>query len=77
VDRRVWETMQTKAEEKRKGYCCVVWAERALTRADLDRVEALSREGNAVDEDGEACVEVNGLYFHCGAHQTGYVEVTL
>jgi hypothetical protein len=54
--------MQTKAEEKRKGYCCVVWAERAVTRADLDRVEALSREGTAVDEDGEACVEVRLVY---------------
>ena len=50
--------MQTKAEEKRKGYCCVVWVERAIGREDLACIEKLSRDGSAVDETGEACIEV-------------------
>ena len=58
MDRSCWETMQTKAEEKRKGYCCVVWVERAIGREDLACIEKLSRDGSAVDETGEACIEV-------------------
>jgi hypothetical protein len=50
--------MQTKAEEKRKGYCCVVWVERAVTREDLRGIEALSRSGATRDETGEPCIEV-------------------
>lgn len=61
--------MQTKAEEKKKGYCCVVWVERAITVEDLRRVEELSRSGEARDEAGEACIVVSGhfLFVDCTA----------
>ena len=58
AERTVWETMQTKAEEKRKGYCCVVWSERPLTRDMLTSLEQRSTSGGDVDETGEACIEV-------------------
>jgi hypothetical protein len=50
--------MQTKAEEKRKGYCCVVWVEREVTQEDLRGIGALSRSGATRDETGEPCIEV-------------------
>ena len=60
AERSVWETMQTKAEEKRKGYCCVVWCEKPVTREMLARLEQLSTSGEMTDEEtGEACIEVN------------------
>lgn len=54
--------MQTKAEEKRKGYCCVVWCEKPVTREMLARLEQLSTSGEMTDEEtGEACIEVNKI----------------
>eukprot|EP00606_Chrysophyceae_sp_TOSAG23-5_P000777 GSChrysophyteH2.ASY1.ANO1.1353.1 assembled CDS len=35
--RTVWEGMQKAAEEKDKGYACVVWTANAITKADLAR----------------------------------------
>jgi len=55
--------MQTKAEEKRKGYCCVVWSERPLTKDMLQSLEQRSTSGQDVDETGEACIEVSLSYF--------------
>ena len=37
ADRTVWEGMQKAAEEKDKGYACVVWTANAITKADLAR----------------------------------------
>ena len=51
--------MQTKAEEKRKGYACVVWSEREVTREMLAGLERRSTCGQDVDETGEACIEVS------------------
>ena len=59
VDRSVWEAMQAKAEEKRKGYTCVVWAEREVTREMLAALERRSTEGPDVDDFGERCIEVS------------------
>lgn len=58
ANRSLWENMQTKAEEKRKGYCCVVWTERGVSREELKNIEVLSRSGAMRDETGEACIEV-------------------
>ena len=55
----MWETMQAKAEEKRKGYTCIVWVESPVTRDMLAQIERRSTSGQDVDEDGEACIEVS------------------
>ena len=39
VDRSVWEGMQKAAEEKDKGYVCVVWSAKELTHADISQLE--------------------------------------
>lgn len=56
--------MQEKAEEKKKGYTCVVWVERAIDKEMLAKIEALSTSGEFVDEDGEACIEVVQCALH-------------
>lgn len=63
--------MQTKAEEKRKGYTCVVWASCVVTRSMLDELETLSRSGAHLDEMGEPCIEVGTVF--CSAELTDRV----
>lgn len=48
--------MQEKAEEKRKGYACVVWTAERVTRESLAQLARLCVEDR--DEDGVPCVEV-------------------
>jgi len=45
VDRSVWEGMQKAAEEKDKGYVCVVWSAREVTQADISQLEHLCQFG--------------------------------
>jgi hypothetical protein len=50
--------MQPKAEEKKKGYCCVVWCAEKLTNEMLLALEILANDGRTVDEHGHSCIEV-------------------
>lgn len=50
--------MQEKAEEKRKGYCCVVWRVDKIDRSKLKELEELCRSGMQRDEEGRPCIEV-------------------
>ena len=59
--------MQTKAEEKRKGYTCIVWVEAPITRQMLAQIEHRSTSGQDVDETGEACIEVFDIYYRFDA----------
>ncbi|KAJ1431001.1 hypothetical protein B484DRAFT_45470 [Ochromonadaceae sp. CCMP2298] len=54
----LWEEMQTKAEEKRKGYRCVVWSEKAVTQSQLRELERLCSSGQTRDAEGDACIEL-------------------
>eukprot|EP00981_Chlorochromonas_danica_P012638 scaffold5237_cov170-Ochromonas_danica.AAC.14 len=55
-DVSIWEAMQKEAEEKDKQYSCVVWTATSITRDDLDRLEAFSR--NEVDTNGRPCLQL-------------------
>jgi tRNA pseudouridine synthase 10 len=60
VPRLIWEKMQTEAEEKKKGYACVVYvANGSVTRERLQALEARSRSGEDNDEDGVPCLQVS------------------
>lgn len=48
--------MQEKAEEKRKGYCCVVWSADVIDRTKLKQLESLCTMNK--DEEGRSCLEV-------------------
>ena len=58
ADRGVWETMQAVAEEKRKGYTCLVWAERSVTRRDLQQLERRCNGFEQLDAEGLSCIQV-------------------
>ena len=64
----MWEIMQTKAEEKKKGYACIVWVEKVVTRDMLAEIESMSRSGYGVDEVGDACIEVNTFCSYFVSH---------
>jgi len=63
--RDLWEGMQTSAEEKKKGYCCVAWSASPLTRQDLDRLEQVCRNGPYCkpDKEGKMSLEVNNIFY--------------
>ncbi len=50
--------MQEKAEEKRKGYACVVWTADKVTDEKLSQLEGMCTSGATRDEDGISCIEV-------------------
>jgi tRNA U54 and U55 pseudouridine synthase Pus10 len=52
----MWERMQVEAEEKRKGYCCLVYCERVIAKEDLLQIEQASLEDS--DEEGVPCLQV-------------------
>lgn len=54
----LWETMQTIAEEKKKGYRCVVWSANKVTREQLNNLEMISRNINTPDCDGRPSLEI-------------------
>lgn len=57
VDRSLWESMQGEAEEKRKGYKCVIYVSKAIEKSELETlVQRLSVRD--VDEDGMACLKI-------------------
>ena len=48
----MWERMQAEAEEKKKGYACVVYSSRKITKADLFHLEQqsfTSKDGEGAD----------------------------
>ena len=51
--------MQKKAEEKKKGYCCVVWSERPVDRAALQAIENMAKNGHDRDEIGAPCLQIH------------------
>lgn len=53
-----WERMQVEAEEKRKGYCCVVYSERRLTKEDMHKVQQSCRDELSLDDDGNVGLKV-------------------
>jgi len=50
VDKGVWEGMQASAEEKNKGYVCLVWTARQVDAAILRGLEARCRGGGGCKE---------------------------
>jgi hypothetical protein len=52
TDRTMWVGMQAAAEEKRKGYSCVVWSSRPMDKLTLSAFEAQCR-GNGVAGQGK------------------------
>ena len=58
ADRSTWETMQAVAEDKRKGYTCLVWSERSLTRRDLLQLERRCNGCEQLDAEGSSCIQV-------------------
>jgi hypothetical protein len=62
VNKNIWEIMQKKAEEKRKGYCCVVWLEKKIEKKEF--LEIFKKIENSVDDDGQKCLQVFNLYFY-------------
>ncbi len=62
ADRSLWEGMQEKAEEKKKGYACVVWSADRIDRNKLRELEQLCLSGADRDEEGVPCIEVRR---HC------------
>jgi tRNA U54 and U55 pseudouridine synthase Pus10 len=58
ADRSIWETMQAVAEDKRKGYTCLVWSERSLTRRDLQQLERRCNGCEQLDAEGSSCIQV-------------------
>lgn len=65
VNRSVWESMQQLAEEKKKGYCCLVWTEKSITQEDLNYLGSISSSihGIDIDEDGRHCLKVCCCFF--------------
>lgn len=53
----MWERMQVEAEEKRKGYCCLVFSERPVTREELADLSSYCQLDQ--DEAGERCLAVS------------------
>ncbi len=59
VDRLIWESMQSEAEEKKKGYSCVVYVKEGnVTKERLQELEERSRDGQDIDEEGQVCLQV-------------------
>lgn len=58
-----WERMQVEAEEKRKGYCCVVYSERKLTKEDMHVVQQSCRDELCLDDEGRVGLKVRLYYF--------------
>jgi hypothetical protein len=52
----MWERMQVEAEEKKKGYCCLVYCEKFITPENLLLLEQASVKD--VDEEGVPCLQV-------------------
>lgn len=52
----MWERMQLEAEEKKKGYCCLVYSTAPVTRAMLEVLEGASNRDR--DDDGTPCLKV-------------------
>ncbi len=65
--REVWEGMQKVAEEKKKGYCCVVWTAANISSKDVlqNAIDTLVKmHQDNVDEEGVQCIKVNSsIYF--------------
>eukprot|EP01038_Epipyxis_sp_PR26KG_P016414 gene16414-22382_t len=51
-----WDIMQEKAEEKKKGYSCVVWSSIPINKNVLKSIEMMSN--NNKDDEGEDCLEI-------------------
>lgn len=58
ADRSTWETMQAVAEDKRKGYTCLVWSERSLAPRDLQQLERRCNGCEQLDAEGSSCIQV-------------------
>jgi hypothetical protein len=51
--------MQSEAEEKKKGYSCVVYVQAGhVTREKLLALEQRCQDGQDLDEDGQVCLQV-------------------
>lgn len=50
--------MQIKAEEKKKGYACVVWVERSISSKDIENLESWIGSIGKVDEEMNPCLHV-------------------
>lgn len=59
ADKSLWEGMQKKAEEKKKGYCCVVWSQLPIDREKLLTIEKMTSEGSDKDDDGITCLQIS------------------
>lgn len=61
ADHSTWETMQAVAEDKRKGYTCLVWSERSVTRRDLQQLERRCNGCEQLDAEGSSCIQVRRI----------------
>ena len=62
-DRSVWESMQIEAEEKHKGYSCIVWCAQRITEDQQRLLTSLTSEGLSrdTDDEGKPCITVGTI----------------